>query len=193
MHDNHHYHFSCPDCVSEPSRNLTLKWMRTERWTLVWRRPRGRAWTLQSLHCLHLLNTQESLYLRTILSQSGRGRWTWRSQVWHRRKTTMRYYTNTMPQIRRVAYFYRLPMAYLISGGVYSPLIHLIWWWGRGPGHPRWQEVPWWSHHEQLQGQVSAQRKQKGDSYVSLLTYFQVYFLCHCIWYLLIYITEYEH
>lgn len=151
--------------------------MRTAPWISAWRRPRGRACRLQRLHPprLHLLNKSEPPCLRATLSPSGRGRWTSPNRVESKRKTTRRYCdTYTTPQsytwLRVLDSFETLctlPMFYLSSGGVHSSLIHLIWWWGRGPGEPGGQEVPWWGHHQQLQGQVSAQRQQKRDSCVS--------------------------
>lgn len=158
--------------VYELCRSLTLKWMKMALWTSVWRRPRGRACSLQSLlpARLHPLNTSEPPCLRATLRQSGRGHWTLPNQVESKRRTMKRYCTHpgelcqshTRCCLPVGKDLYELCVGYLCfylsSGWVYGSLIHLIWLWGREPGEPGGQEVPWWGHHHQLQGQVSAQR-----------------------------------
>ncbi len=75
-------------------RRRTLKWTRTAPWTSAWRRPRGRACSLQSLRPprLHPLNTSGPPCLRATLSQSGRGRWTSPNLVESKRRTMKRYW-----------------------------------------------------------------------------------------------------
>lgn len=151
-------------------RSQILKWMKMGPWTSAWKKTRGMTCSLQSRRPPHLhpLSMLEPARLRATLSLIGTGHWTSPKEAESKKKIMKRcctWYRGGMSHATsRAGYL----CFYLSPGGVYSTLIHFIWWWGRGPGELGGQEVPRWGHHQHLQGQIPTQRQQKRNSCVSL-------------------------